>query len=98
MFTLSDVFQTLMEGKGDKGDKADAEGAELLRKEVERLKEELKTSAEGQYPRPRVHAHTHQVYVQGRTELKRAPGDSRWFSFVKKECKTLCASRCLLNS
>lgn len=32
--------QTLMEGKGDK---ATAEGMELLRKEVEKLKEELKT-------------------------------------------------------
>lgn len=35
--------QTLMEGKGDK---ATAEGMELLRKEVEKLKEELKTSGD----------------------------------------------------
>lgn len=36
-----------MEGKGDK---ATAEGMELLRKNVEKLKEELKTSVDGQYP------------------------------------------------
>lgn len=35
-----------MEGKGDK---ATAEGMELLRKEVEKMKEELKTSEEGLY-------------------------------------------------
>lgn len=35
--------QTLMEGKGEK---ATAEGMELLRKEVRKLKEELKTSAD----------------------------------------------------
>lgn len=34
-----------MEGTGDK---ATAEGMELLRKEVEKLKEELKTAGEGQ--------------------------------------------------
>lgn len=39
-----DLFQTLMEGKGEK---ATAEGMELLRKEVRKLKEELKTSADG---------------------------------------------------
>lgn len=36
--------QTLMEGRGDK---ATAEGMDLLRKEVEKLKEEVKTSGEG---------------------------------------------------
>lgn len=35
-----------MEGKGDK---ATAEGMELLRKEVEKMKEEVKTSEEGYY-------------------------------------------------
>ena len=40
-------FQTLMEGKGDK---ATAEGMELLRKEVEKMKEALKTSEDGKYP------------------------------------------------
>lgn len=39
-----------MEGKGDK---ATAEGMELLRKEVEKMKEELKTSEEGLYTFPR---------------------------------------------
>lgn len=38
------VFQTLMEGKGDK---ATAQGTELLRKEVEKLKQELKTTGDG---------------------------------------------------
>lgn len=38
------VFQTLMEGKGDK---ATAEGMELLRKNVEQLKEEVKTTGDG---------------------------------------------------
>lgn len=36
-----------MEGKGDK---ATAEGMELLRKEVEKMKGELKTSEDGKYP------------------------------------------------
>lgn len=36
--------QTLMEGRGDR---ATAEGMDLLRKEVEKLKEELKTSGDG---------------------------------------------------
>lgn len=36
-----------MEGKGDK---ATAEGMELLRKEVEKLKEELKTAGDGECP------------------------------------------------
>lgn len=40
------MSQTLMEGKGDK---ATAEGMELLRKEVEKLKEELETTGDGQY-------------------------------------------------
>lgn len=44
------AFQTLMEGKGDK---ATAEGMELLRKEVEKMKEELKTSEEGLCTFPR---------------------------------------------
>lgn len=42
-----DVFQTLMDGKGDK---ATAQGMELLRTEVGKLKEELKTSGDGWYP------------------------------------------------
>ncbi len=46
-FILFDVFQTLMEGNGDK---AAAEGMELLRKSGEKLKEELKTSEDGGYP------------------------------------------------
>lgn len=41
-----DAFQTLMEGKGDK---ATAEGMELLRGEVDKLKEELKISGSGSY-------------------------------------------------
>jgi hypothetical protein len=44
------VIQTLTEGKGDK---STTEGREQLKKEVEMLKEELKTSGEGQY----THAH-----------------------------------------
>ena len=43
-FMSFDVFQTLMKGKGDK---AIAEGMQLLRKEVEKLEEELKTSRDG---------------------------------------------------
>lgn len=43
-----------MEGKGDK---ATAEGMELLRKEVEKLKEELKVSGDGSYPCTCAHAH-----------------------------------------
>ncbi len=43
-FMSCHVFQALMEGKGDK---ATAEGLGLLKKEVERLKEELKTSGDG---------------------------------------------------
>lgn len=39
-----------MEGKGDK---ATAEGMELLRKEVDKMKEELKTSEDGLYTFPR---------------------------------------------
>ena len=39
------VFQTLMDGKGDK---VTAEGMELLRKEVKNLKGELMTAEEGQ--------------------------------------------------
>lgn len=49
-----DAFQTLMEGKGDK---ATAEGMELLRKEVEKLKEQLKISGDGSYPCICAHAH-----------------------------------------
>ncbi|XP_069004072.1 uncharacterized protein [Embiotoca jacksoni] len=41
--SLSSVGRTLMEGKGDK---ATAEGMDLLRKEVEKLKRELKTSGD----------------------------------------------------
>lgn len=41
-----DAFQTLMEGKGDK---ATAEGMQLLRGEVDKVKEELKISANGSY-------------------------------------------------
>lgn len=44
---LFDGLQTLMDGKGDK---ATAEGMELLRKDMEKLKEELKTSKDGLYP------------------------------------------------
>lgn len=42
-----DPFQTLMDGKGDK---ATAEGMELLRKEVGKLKEELTINKDGLYP------------------------------------------------
>lgn len=39
------LFQTLMDGKGDK---ATAEGNELLRSEMEKLRGELKGSEEGE--------------------------------------------------
>lgn len=44
MFTCL-FFQTLMDGKGNK---ATADGNELLRKEMEKLREELKGSEEGE--------------------------------------------------
>lgn len=40
-------LQTLMDGTGDK---ASAEGMELLRKEVKKMKQEVKTSEEGLCP------------------------------------------------
>lgn len=43
------VFQTLMEGRGDQ---ATAEGMELLRGEVEKLKENLTVSEDGSYASP----------------------------------------------
>lgn len=46
MFISFNMFQTLMEGKGDK---ATAEGMELLRKNIETLKQELKASGDGGY-------------------------------------------------
>lgn len=49
-----DAFQTLMEGKGGK---ATAEGMELLREDVEKLKEQLKISGDGSYPCICAHAH-----------------------------------------